>query len=64
MREDSNKAMGCEEGVKTPGAELLPYQREFIEFTLEYEVLGFAEYKLKSGRLSPYFFNAGTVSHD
>ena len=35
------------------------YQSEFIELALELEVLRFGEYNLKSGRLSPYFFNAG-----
>ncbi|CAM3817533.1 Orotate phosphoribosyltransferase [Vibrio aerogenes CECT 7868] len=35
------------------------YQREFIEFALERDVLKFGEFTLKSGRKSPYFFNAG-----
>ncbi|WP_114807707.1 orotate phosphoribosyltransferase [Vibrio cholerae] len=35
------------------------YQREFIEFALEKQVLKFGEFTLKSGRKSPYFFNAG-----
>ncbi|HFG2917252.1 TPA: orotate phosphoribosyltransferase [Vibrio cholerae] len=35
------------------------YQREFIEFALEKQVLKFGEFTLKSGRQSPYFFNAG-----
>ena len=35
------------------------YQREFIEFALEKDVLKFGEFTLKSGRKSPYFFNAG-----
>ncbi|QYK05591.1 orotate phosphoribosyltransferase [Shewanella zhangzhouensis] len=35
------------------------YQREFIEFALERNVLRFGEFTLKSGRKSPYFFNAG-----
>jgi orotate phosphoribosyltransferase len=35
------------------------YQTEFIEMALELEVLRFGEFKLKSGRMSPYFFNAG-----
>ncbi len=36
-----------------------PYQQEFIELALSQEVLRFGEFRLKSGRLSPYFFNAG-----
>ncbi|MCG9710462.1 orotate phosphoribosyltransferase [Pseudoalteromonas sp. Isolate3] len=35
------------------------YQKEFIEFALEKQVLKFGEFILKSGRTSPYFFNAG-----
>ena len=35
------------------------YQREFIEFALSKQVLRFGEFTLKSGRTSPYFFNAG-----
>ncbi|MDW7746600.1 orotate phosphoribosyltransferase [Halomonas sp.] len=35
------------------------YQREFIEFAIEQGVLSFGEFTLKSGRVSPYFFNAG-----
>ena len=36
-----------------------PYQREFLEFSLEQGVLKFGSFVLKSGRTSPYFFNAG-----
>jgi orotate phosphoribosyltransferase len=35
------------------------YQKEFIEFALEKQVLKFGQFTLKSGRTSPYFFNAG-----
>jgi len=35
------------------------YQREFIEFAIRNEVLRFGEFRLKSGRISPYFFNSG-----
>src|ERR1700710_1333545 len=35
------------------------YQRSFIEFALDHEVLRFGQFTLKSGRTSPYFFNAG-----
>lgn len=35
------------------------YQREFIEFALQRQVLRFGQFTLKSGRTSPYFFNAG-----
>ena len=35
------------------------YQREFIRFAIERGVLRFGQFTLKSGRVSPYFFNAG-----
>jgi len=35
------------------------YQKQFIEFAIEKQVLKFGEFTLKSGRVSPYFFNAG-----
>ena len=35
------------------------YKNEFVELCLRLGVLRFGEFKLKSGRLSPYFFNAG-----
>lgn len=35
------------------------FRQEFLRFALERGVLRFGEFKLKSGRLSPYFFNTG-----
>lgn len=36
-----------------------PYQQEFLEFAIGQNVLRFGQFTLKSGRQSPYFFNAG-----
>ena len=38
---------------------LLDFQQEFIEYAIQSGVLRFGEFRLKSGRLSPYFFNTG-----
>ncbi len=35
------------------------YQRRFLEFAIESNVLRFGNFTLKSGRSSPYFFNSG-----
>ncbi len=38
---------------------MLDFQKEFIQYTLDCGVLKFGEFTLKSGRISPYFFNTG-----
>jgi orotate phosphoribosyltransferase len=38
------------------------YQHEFLSFALDRGVLRFGDFTLKSGRKSPYFFNAGLFS--
>lgn len=38
---------------------MFEYQREFISYALECGVLKFGQFQLKSGRISPYFFNTG-----
>lgn len=36
-----------------------PYQKDFINFAIDNKVLHFGDITLKSGRISPYFFNFG-----
>jgi orotate phosphoribosyltransferase len=38
------------------------YKAEFLDLALELEVIKFGEFTLKSGRVSPYFFNAGSFN--
>ena len=38
-------------------------RQEFIRFCVDTSVIRFGEFKTKAGRLSPYFFNAGTFDH-
>lgn len=35
------------------------FQKQFLDFVIEQKILRFGEFTLKSGRKSPYFFNAG-----
>ena len=50
-----------EESSSNPAAEdtIEAYQKDFLEFSLSQNVLKFGSFVLKSGRTSPYFFNAG-----
>ncbi len=38
---------------------MFDYQKQFIQYSLDCGVLKFGEFHLKSGRISPYFFNTG-----
>lgn len=38
---------------------MFSYQKDFIEYALDCGVLKFGQFQLKSGRMSPYFFNTG-----
>jgi len=39
------------------------YQHNFLQFAIDTGVLRFGQFHLKSGRRSPYFFNAGLFNH-
>jgi uridine monophosphate synthetase len=45
--------------IEVSSNDIQPYQTEFLKFSLQEGVLKFGSFVLKSGRTSPYFFNAG-----
>src|SRR5690606_32303530 len=54
-RISDNGGFPCTEATAMPGT----HAEEFVRFALDHGVLRFGEFTVKSGRLSPYFFNAG-----
>lgn len=53
------KSASASAGGSDDEVSVVPYQKEFLEFSLAEGVLKFGSFVLKSGRTSPYFFNAG-----
>ena len=54
-------AAGADGADGAAGAALAPYQRELIGAAMDAGALKFGSFTLKSGRTSPYFFNAGNL---
>ena len=58
---DSEKARACQFPLHLEDPRMRDYQRDFLQVSLDKDILKFRKegFILKSGRLSPYFFNAG-----
>jgi orotate phosphoribosyltransferase len=59
FRDDINAARQSTPAAGGEAPLLKAYQTEFIQLALKHQVLRFGDFTLKSGRKSPYFFNAG-----
>merc|ERR1740139_514238 len=53
---------GTDAETKSASDSITEYQSNFLKFSLDQGVLKFGSFVLKSGRTSPYFFNAGLFS--
>jgi len=59
---ESKRTASSSSAAAEDSSSMAPYQKEFLEFSLKEGVLKFGSFVLKSGRTSPYFFNAGLFS--
>jgi orotate phosphoribosyltransferase len=62
-QKSENPAISSSSSTSSTVTSLQSFQKEFISFVLDEKVLQFGSFTLKSGRLSPYFFNAGLLCH-
>lgn len=58
----SGRYDNADRSLTRPWQRMQPYQEEFLRLALDREVLRLGEFTLKSGRVSPYFFNLGLIS--
>ena len=49
-------------GIRRKGAQVMTYKESFIKFMVDSGVLTFGKFTLKSGRIAPYFINAGNYN--
>ena len=56
---DTGTVAGTDTGCGGGAGALKDYQKEFLAFAIAHNALQFGQFTLKSGRVSPYFFNAG-----
>ena len=59
LRDALNSVRNLKASDDTKSNKIEPYQRDFFRLALRCGVLKFGTFTLKSGRISPYFFNAG-----
>ncbi|RYH31491.1 orotate phosphoribosyltransferase [archaeon] len=60
LRDEINALRAAHTQLSVKEVSLQDFQRTFLSFALQQQALKFGSFKLKSGRLSPYFFNAGS----
>jgi orotate phosphoribosyltransferase len=59
MQEQYTAHLGCEAPGFAPARTMTDFRKDFIAFSIECSVLRFGRFITKSGRATPYFFNAG-----
>jgi orotate phosphoribosyltransferase len=62
MRDNGNKSLVIPNTIFPEERPMTPSKTAFIELALKHKALKFGQFTLKSGRTSPYFFNAGAFN--